>query len=106
MVPSEVATKRVVFDGPVFIYRNVDEGAHGCIMLEVDTIWVTELVSLSSCTGAGSGTVTSGGAAVDAAWGLWGWADGCDRGCNKGLLLSCRHCCNLLYELLEKDVHC
>ena len=60
----DVAAKRVVFGGPVFICRNVDEGAPGCIMLEVDITSVTELVSLMPCSGAGSGTVTSGGAAA------------------------------------------
>ena len=102
MISFDVAAKRVVFGGPVFIYRNVDEGAPGCIMLEVDTTSVTELVPLSPCTSAGSGTVTGGSAAVDAVWGLWEWTDGCDR----GLLLSCRHCYNLLYELLEEDARC
>ena len=62
MVPFDVATKRVVFGGQVFICRNVKDGAPGYIMLEVDTILVTELVPLTPCSGAGSGTVTSGGA--------------------------------------------
>ena len=67
MVPFDIATKRVVFGGPVFIYRNVDKGSPGCIMLEVETTLVTVLVPLPPCSGAGSGTVTGGGAAIDAA---------------------------------------
>ena len=54
MVPFDVATKRVVFGGPVFIFRDVDAGAHGCIMLEVDTTAVTVRVPLPPCVGAGS----------------------------------------------------
>ena len=80
MVPFDVAAKRVVFGDPVFIGRNVNEGAPRCIMLEVDTTLVTELFPLPPCSGAGSGMVTSDGAAVDIAWGSWLWTDGCDRG--------------------------
>ena len=76
MVPFDFAAKRVVFSGPVFICRNVDEGAPRCIMLEVDTTLVTELVPLPPCSGASSGMVTGGRAAVDAAWGSWGWTYG------------------------------
>ena len=102
MVPFDLAAKRVIFGGHVFICRNVDEEAPRCIILEVDTKLITELVPLAPCSGARSGTVTSDGAAVDAAWGSWGWTDGCDR----DLLLLARYCCNLLYELLKKDVRC
>ena len=104
MVPFHVAAKRVVFGGPVLICRNVKEGTPGCIMLEVDTTSVAELVSLTPCTGAGSGTVssggtTSGGAAVDAAWGSRGWTD-----CyNRDLIVAGHRCCSMLDEFLEKD---
>ena len=89
----------------MFICRNVNEGAPGCIMLEVDTTLVAELVLLALCSDAGSGTVTSGdttsgGATVDVVWGLRGWT-GC---CDMGLILLGRHCCKLLDKLLEKDV--
>ena len=105
-VPFGVAAKRVVFGGPVFICRNVDEGAPGCVMFEVDTPLITVLVPLPPCSGASSGTVTGGGAAVDAVGGLWGWTYGGNRDCNRGLLLSGCHCGDLLYELLEEDVRC
>ena len=107
MVPFDVPAKRVVFDDPVFVCRNVKEGAPGCIMLEVDTTLVAELVQLTPCTGAGSGMVisggtTSGGAAVDVAWGSWGWTGCYDMGL---ILLGC-HCCAPLDKLLEEDVGC
>ena len=84
MVPFDVAAKRVVFGGPVFICRNVKEGAPGCIMFEVDTASVAELVLLTPCSGASGGTVTggsttSGSATVDAAWGSRGWTGCCNR---------------------------
>ena len=66
MVLFDTAAKRVVFGGPMFICRNIRKGAPGCIMLEVGTTLVVELVSLSSCSSAGSGRVISNGAAVDA----------------------------------------
>ena len=72
MVLFDVAAKRVAFGGPVFICRDVDEGAPGCIMLEVDTTVVTVLVPLPPYACAGSGTVTGGSAAVHAVWGLVG----------------------------------
>ena len=70
MVLFDTAAKRVVFGGPMFICRNVDEGAPRCIMLEIDTTLIAVLVPLPPCSGAGSGTATSDGAAVYATWGL------------------------------------
>ena len=102
MIPLDVAAKRVVFGGPVFICRNVNEEAPRCIMLEVDTTLVTVLVPLPPCSSAGSGMGTSDGAAVDAAWGSWGWTDDSNRDL---LLLGC-YCGDLLYELLEEDDRC
>ena len=46
----------------------------------VDTTSVAELVPLLPCSGAGSGMVTSGDAAVDSAWGLRRWMDWYDGG--------------------------
>ena len=54
MVPFDVATRGVVFCGSVFICWHVEEGASGCIMLEVDTIAVAVLVPLSACAGTDS----------------------------------------------------
>ena len=107
MVLFDIVAKRVVFGDPHFIYTYVKEGSPRCIMLEVDTTPVAALVPLTPCSGAGSGTVTSGGttsgsAAVDAVWGSRGWT-GC---CNRGLILLGRHCCDLLEELLEEDIGC
>ena len=92
----------------MFICKNVDEEASGCIMLEVDTTFVTVLVPLPPCSGAGSGSGmgTGGGVAIYAAWGSWRWTYSSDRSCNRGLLLSGCHCGNLLYKLLEEDIRC
>ena len=68
MALCDVATKRVVFGGPVFIFKDVDIGASGCIMLEVDATAVTVLVSLLPCDGTDSGTGTGGCTAVHVAW--------------------------------------
>ena len=106
MVPFDVAAKRVVFGGPVFICRNVDEGAPGCIMLEVDTTVVTVLVPLPPCAGVGSGACTGGGTAVHASWCSWGWTY-CDHRCYNGDLHgSGQQCGDLLDQLLEEDVRC
>ena len=67
MVSCDVAAKRVVFGGPMFIFRDVDVGAPGCIMLEVDATAVTVFVPLLSCAGICSGTGTGGCTAVHAA---------------------------------------
>ena len=66
MVPCDVAAKRVVFGGPMFFFRDVDVGAPGRTMLEVDTTAVTVLVPLPPCAGSGMGT--GGSTAVHAAW--------------------------------------
>ena len=71
MVPFDISSKRIVFGGPHFICGYDEKRASGCIMLEVDTILVAKLVPLAPCSSTGSGTVTSGGAALDAAWGSW-----------------------------------
>ena len=103
MVPSDIAAKRVVFGGPRFICRNVIEGAPRSIMHKVDIASVAELIQLSPCTCAGNSKVTSSDyAVVDSAWGSRGWTDWCDG----DLVLSGRHCCYLLDELLEDDVGC
>ena len=106
MGPFDVAAKRVVFGGPVFICRNVDEGAPGCIMLEVDTTAVTVLVPLPPCAVAGSGAGAGGDTAVYASWCSWGWTY-CGHGCcNTDLHESDRQCGDLLDQLLEEDVRC
>ena len=93
-----IATKRVVFGGCRFIFRNVTEGAPGSIMNEVNTIIVAEFVPLAPCISVVSGTGTSGYAAV--AWELRGFT----VWCNGGLVLLGRHCCHLLDELLDEYV--
>ena len=59
MISFDIATKRVVFDGPQFICRNVTKGSPGNNMRKVDTTSVAELIPLLQCTCAGSGTITS-----------------------------------------------
>ena len=104
MVPFDIATKRVVFVGCRFICRIVTVGAPGCIMCEVDTTLIAELILLSPCTCAGSGTITSDYAAIDGVWELRGWPGWCAG----GLVLLGHHCCHFLSDnkLLEEDAGC